>query len=289
MSPVVKLLRIKHWVKNLFLFIPAFFYGNIFSVDGIIPLLQGTLAFSFIASSIYIINDIRDRKIDQLHPTKKERPLASGAITVKKGLYIFLFLTVTGFTISYLVNPYFSLLLLTYFVLNIGYSFGLKNIPIVDLFIVSFGFLFRIHSGGIIANIEVSHWLSIMILLLALFLIFAKRRDDLLIRSETGGVVRKSTSNYNLEFINSCLTLLSAVIIVAYIMYTLSPEITSRLNSDYVYITTIFVIAGVIRYLQITFVEQNSGSPTDVLFKDKFILITIACWVVSFYLIIYVF
>ncbi len=289
MGPVIKLLRIKHWVKNLFLFIPSFFYGNLFSGTEILPLLLGTLAFSFVASSIYIINDIRDIKIDKLHPIKKERPLASGAISLKKGLIIFAILASFGFAISFWVDPRFTVLLILYFGLNIGYSFGLKNIPIVDLFVVSSGFLFRIHSGGIIANIEVSHWLSIMIFLLALFLIFAKRRDDLLIRLETREVIRKSTSNYNLEFINSCLTLLSAVIIVAYIMYTQSPEITSRLNSDNVFITAIFVVAGVIRYLQITFVEQNSGSPTEVLFKDKFILVTIAGWVISFYLIIYVF
>jgi decaprenyl-phosphate phosphoribosyltransferase len=126
-----------------------------------------------------------------------------------------------------------------------------------------------------------------MILLLALFLVTAKRRDDLIIRSETGDLVRKASKSYNLEFINSCLTLLSAVIIVAYIMYTVSPEVSDRFKSANLFMTTVFVIAGIMRYLQITFVEQDSGSPTSILYKDKFILITILGWIISFYLIIY--
>ena len=128
-----------------------------------------------------------------------------------------------------------------------------------------------------------------MILLLALFLILAKRRDDILInvKNKNGHVIRKSTQNYNLTYINSCITLLSAVMIVAYIMYTVSPEVTERFQSDYVFITTIFVIAGIMRYLQIVFVEKNSGSPTNIFIKDKFILSTIAGWIISFYIIIY--
>jgi 4-hydroxybenzoate polyprenyltransferase len=172
-------------------------------------------------------------------------------------------------------------------VINVGYCIGLKNVPIVDLFIVSSGFLIRVYCGGILAHIEITHWLSLMILLLSLFLVVAKRRDDLVIQKKTGEVIRKSSQAYNLEFINSCLTLVSAVTVVAYIMYTVSPEVTERFNSNYLFITTIFVIAGVMRYLQITFVEKRSGSPTTVLLKDKFILFTIVSWVISFYIIIY--
>ncbi|MFZ6009926.1 MAG: hypothetical protein ACOYXT_06205, partial [Bacteroidota bacterium] len=120
-----------------------------------------------------------------------------------------------------------------------------------------------------------------------LFLIIAKRRDDLLLQSETNEVIRKSSKSYNLEFVNSCLTLISAVVIVAYILYTVSPEVTERFKSKHLFITAIFVMAGIIRYLQIIFVEQNSGSPTSILFKDKFILFTIVGWIISFYIIIY--
>lgn len=284
---VIRLIRVRQWVKNLFLFIPSFFAGHLFKAEELLLVGAGALAFSLVASGVYVVNDYRDRFVDRLHPTKKLRPIASGEIGSTSAWILIVLLVSTGLAMAAALNISFFYLLLTYLVLNIGYSFGLKNIPIVDLFIVSLGFLLRIYSGGVIADLPITHWLSIMILLLALFLIIAKRRDDLLINAKNGCVVRKSTHSYNLDFINSCITLLSAVVIVAYIMYTVSPEVTERFNSDYLFITTIFVIAGVMRYLQIIFVENKSGSPTRIFVKDKFILATIAGWILSFYLIIY--
>jgi len=284
---LIKLLRIKHWIKNTFLFIPTFFAGNIFNLTELTKLFEGFLAFSFIASAVYILNDINDRNIDKLHPKKKSRPIASGKIKVSQASFVLVLCLILGLLLGLYISHTFLYLLAVYFLLNVGYSLGLKNIAILDLFIVAFGFLLRIYGGGIITDLPISHWLSMMVLLLALFLVIAKRRDDIVIRASTGEEIRKTSKTYNLEFINSCLTLLSAVIIVAYLMYTVSPEITERFNSNYLFITTVFVIAGVMRYLQITFVEQQSGSPTSIFFKDKFILITVFCWIVSFYILIY--
>ena len=287
MRSVIQLIRVRHWVKNLFLFIPSFFAGHLFKTEELLMVGIGAFAFSLVASGVYVINDYRDRFVDRLHPTKKHRPIAAGEIgTVAAWILIFVLVS-AGLIIAASLDTVFFYILLSYFVMNLGYSFGLKNIPILDLFIVSLGFLLRIYSGGVIADLPITHWLSIMILLLALFLIIAKRRDDILINAKNGSVIRKSTQTYNLDFINSCITLLSAVVIVAYIMYTVSPEVTERFNSDYLFITTIFVIAGIMRYLQIIFVENKSGSPTRIFIKDKFILITIAGWILSFYLIIY--
>ena len=284
---VTQLIRVRHWVKNLFLFIPSFFAGHLFKTEELLMVGIGALAFSLVASGVYVINDYRDRFVDRLHPTKKFRPLASGEIGTTGAWTLIVLLAVSGLYIAASLEMAFFYLLLSYFAMNLGYSFGLKNIPIVDLFIVSLGFLLRVYGGGVIADLPITHWLSIMILLLALFLIIAKRRDDILINARNGCVIRKSTQGYNLDFINSCITLLSAVAIVAYIMYTVSPEVTERFNSDYLFITTIFVIAGIMRYLQIVFVENKSGSPTRIFIKDKFILVTIAGWILSFYLIIY--
>ncbi len=287
MKSIIRLLRIKQWVKNLFLFVPTFFAGNIFNVGELTQLLAGAAAFSLAASGIYIMNDYKDRHVDRLHPRKRLRPIASGEVNEKAALVLMVFLLVGSLVWSILINVYFFYFLLTYVLLNIGYSLGLKNVAILDLFIVAFGFLLRIYSGGVIVDVPITDWLAVMILLLSLFLVTAKRRDDLIIRSETGEFVRKASRSYNLEFINSCLTLLSAVIIVAYIMYTVSNEVVERFRSSHLFMTTIFVIAGIMRYLQITFVEQDSGNPTSILYKDKFILITIAGWILSFYLIIY--
>jgi decaprenyl-phosphate phosphoribosyltransferase len=285
---ILKLLRVKQWVKNLFIFIPTFFAGDLFNVGILAKLAQGALAFSLIASAVYIMNDYKDRHVDRLHPKKKFRPLASGEVKESTAQVLMAVLIAAGLIWSFYIHWLFFVLLASYFLLNVGYSMGLKNIAILDLFIVAFGFLIRIYSGGVIVDVAITHWLAIMILLLALFLVLAKRRDDLVIQSATGETVRKVCKGYNLEFINSCLTLISAIIIVAYIMYTVSPEVTDRFNSTNLFITTIFVMAGIMRYLQITFVDQDSGSPTNVLYKDKFILGTIAGWIISFYMIIYV-
>ncbi len=286
---IFKLIRVKQWVKNLFLFIPSFFAGHLFQSAELLSLLIGAFAFSLVASGVYVINDYRDRELDRLHPKKKFRPLASGEVKPGTAWFLMTILISSGLLLAYSITPIFLYLLLTYLALNLGYSFGLKNIPILDLFIVSLGFQLRIYSGGIIADVPITHWLSLMILLLALFLILAKRRDDLLIngKNKTGPIIRKVSQHYNLLYINSCITLISAVTIVAYIMYTVSPEVTERFQSDYLFLTTIFVIAGIMRYLQIVFVEKNSGSPTNIFIKDKFILSTIAGWIVSFYIIIY--
>jgi 4-hydroxybenzoate polyprenyltransferase len=287
MKAIIRLIRVRHWVKNLFLFIPSFFAGHLFKSEELLMVGIGVFAFSLVASGVYVINDYRDRFVDRLHPTKKLRPIASGEVGAVTAWILIALLVSSGLIIAASLEMTFFYILLGYFVMNLGYSFGLKHIPILDLFIVSLGFLLRVYSGGVIADLPITHWLSLMILLLALFLIIAKRRDDILINAKNGNVIRKSTESYNLDFINSCITLLSAVVIVAYIMYTVSPEVTERFNSDYLFITTIFVIAGIMRYLQIIFVENKSGSPTKIFLKDKFILITIACWILCFYFIIY--
>lgn len=287
MRPVLQLIRPSHWIKNLFLLIPAFFAGRLFQIERIEIILTGILSFSLVASGIYIINDLKDIEVDKLHPLKKLRPLPTGAISKSTALVLLVILLLCGLTLAAFLDTTFLILLGTYLILNIGYSFGLKNIAILDLFIVAIGFLIRIHSGGILSGVEVSHWLSIMVMLLALFLVLAKRRDDLILQASTHSIIRKTSTSYSLEFINACLTIFAAVIIVSYIMYTVSEEVVDNFNSSYLFITTIFVIAGIMRYLQITIVEMNSGSPTSILVKDKFILTTILLWIISFYLIIY--
>jgi decaprenyl-phosphate phosphoribosyltransferase len=287
MKTIFDLLRVKQWVKNLFLLVPAFFAGTLFNFEHIKALLLGVVCFSIVASSVYILNDYRDRHQDRIHPKKKTRPIASGKVSSQFAIFCFTLLGISGLTLAFFLHYIFFALLLFYLFLNIGYSFGLKNVPILDLFIVASGFLIRVHSGGILSDVPVSHWLSIMVLLLAMFIVIAKRRDDIVLHELTGSDFRKVSKAYNLEFINSCMTLLSAIILVAYIMYTVSPEVTDRFSSQYLYTTTIFVMAGIMRYLQITFVEKRSGSPTEIFLKDKFILITIVGWVISFYFLIY--
>ena len=287
MLAYLQLIRPKDWTKNLFIMVPPFFAGQFLQFHLYPSLLLGFVAFSMGASAIYILNDYLDRETDRLHPTKKNRPLASGKAKVSVSLALMIVLFFSSLLLAYSLSREFFFLLLTYQIANLAYSAGLKNIAILDIILVASGFLFRIYSGSILSHVPTSHWLALMVMLLSLFLALAKRRDDLVI-SKDKTTLRKSTQNYNLEFINSCLTLFAGIIIVCYIMYTVSPEVTERLKSQWLFTTTIFVIAGVMRYLQITFVEDNSGSPTSILIKDRFILITLAGWIASFYAIIYI-
>lgn len=288
MPILLRLIRVKQWVKNLFLFLPIFFAGQLFTnVSGLLQVCLGFLSFSFIASAIYVINDYQDIEDDRQHPVKKHRPLAAGEISTKAALLTSVVLFVAGFSIAWFLDWLFMAILATYFIFNLSYSMGLKDFPLVDIFIIALGFLFRTLAGGVVASIPVSQWLMIMVFLLALFLALAKRRDDIVLSNSSGKNIRKSVKNYNLEFLGACLTMVAGIIIVAYIMYTISEEVSTRLGTAYLSMTSIFVIAGLMRYLQITMVHNDSGSPTKILYKDGFIRGTIIAWIISFYILIY--
>ena len=289
MNNYIKLLRPKDWAKNTFLFIPVFFAGNLFSVSKLEHLIAGFFAFSFVASTVYILNDYRDREDDRKHPVKSKRPLAAGTIRPGTALIIAAVLLIAGFIIAYYADPHYLFLtiLAFYFIMNMGYSLGLKNVSILDIIIIAVGFVLRIKAGGYIADVDVSPWLTLMVLLLSLFMAIGKRRDDILLKLQTGTDMRKSIKGYNVDFLNTLLGLFSAIIIVTYIMYTLSPKTYERLQNYHLYYTAIFVIAGMMRYLQIILVQNKAGSPTEVLYKDRFIQVTLLLWIASFYVILY--
>ncbi|HRN79922.1 MAG TPA: decaprenyl-phosphate phosphoribosyltransferase [Ferruginibacter sp.] len=288
MKSYIRLIRPKDWAKNMFMFIPVFFAGELFNNEVIAKLILGFFCFSFVASSIYIINDYRDIEDDRKHPVKKDRPLASGAVSKSAAIAICILLLILGFTGAWFIRDKFMFVLGIYFILNLGYSFGLKNISIVDIFIIATGFVLRVKGGAVIAEIGLSEWLTIMVFLLALFMAMAKRRDDVLLKISSGMDMRKAVKGYNLEFINNALSLICAVTIVSYFMYTMSDEIQERLGTHRLYYTCLFVLAGIFRYLQLIFVQQDSQSPTKILYKDRFIQLSILCWIISFYLILYV-
>jgi len=273
----------------MFLFIPSFFAGHFFVLHKMEILLAGFAAFCCMASSIYIINDYRDIENDRKHPVKSNRPLASGKVPAKVAITISMLLVVLGAILARLANPdcWFLFILGVYYIMNLGYCFGLKNIAILDMIIVALGFVLRVKGGAIIANLEISSWLIIMTFLLALFMAIGKRRDDILLQDSSGASMRKSLSGYNLSFLDTMLGLFSAIIIVAYINYTQDDDSIRRLGTYRLYYTSVFVIAGIMRYLQVVFVKKDSGSPTEILYKDRFIQVTILLWVACFFVILY--
>jgi 4-hydroxybenzoate polyprenyltransferase len=248
--------------------------------------LIGFLCFSLTASVVYIINDLKDVEEDRLHPEKKHRPFAAGTVKTSTGFVLAVLILTTSLTTAYLLKPEFLVVVSIYFILNLAYSLKLKHVPLLDISIIAVGFVLRVVAGGVIPDIFVSHWILMMTFLLALFLGLAKRRDDVKIFMESGKKMRKSIDGYNLEFINTGMVLMGGVTIVCYIMYTLSDEVVLRLG-NYLYLTSLFVILGVLRYLQITFVKENSGNPTKILLKDIFIQMVLVGFIISFVVLLY--
>lgn len=287
MKHYIRLARPEQWVKNIFLFLPLFF-DHKFTDPKLFGLtIAGALAFSLMASGIYILNDYFDREADRKHPTKRNRPLASGKAKVVPSIVLMCFLWLGGLAICFFLPVTFSIILGIYLVVNLGYNFGLKHVPLLDVFVLSSGYLMRVYGGGLISDIEPSAWLGIMTFFMALFLALAKRRDDMVIYVEFGTKSRKVLDGYNLQFLNVGLAIMASVIIVAYAMYTINPETLMRFKSPHLYLTIIPVVLGLLRYLQITFVEKNSGSPTQVFYKDTFLQLVVVSWAVLLYLLIY--
>jgi decaprenyl-phosphate phosphoribosyltransferase len=283
----LKLLRVSQWVKNLFVFLPLFFSLRIIQLDLLVWTFDAFVAFCLVSSAVYILNDLRDIEADRLHPKKKYRPVASGSISRAAAIIAMLSLLFPGLMISWLFGPTMLALVLLYVFLNMAYSMKLKHIPIIDISIIAAGFVIRIFVGGVATDTKIYLWIIIMTFLLALFIALAKRRDDVIIYMETDTKVRKVVDGYNLTFIDSAMMIMAAVIIVSYIMYTVSPDVVAKFNSGNLYLTTAFVILGILRFMQITYVENNSGSPTEILLKDRFIQYALAGWIVSFAIIIY--
>ena len=288
-SSYLKLLRIHQWVKNLFIFLPPFFA---LKLKDPFVLEQGAitfLAFSLLASAVYVFNDMLDIEADRLHPTKCNRPLASKAVSFSEGVVLItLLLLVAAYLFVFIINNNtVSFIAAFYLIQNIFYTVKLKHVSLMDVVIIALGFVLRILIGGAATNTQLSHWIILMTFVFALFLALAKRRDDVFNFMETGNKSRKNIQGYNMDFLNVSITVMAVVVIVCYIMYCTSTEITTRFG-DNVYLTSFFVILGILRYLQLTFVWLISGSPTMVLLKNVFLQLIIVGWLISFFLIIYV-
>lgn len=288
---IYKLLRPVQWVKNIFVYLPLFFSGQLLDAGLLIPATMVFFSFSFLASSVYCINDLIDAKADRLHPVKRFRPVAKGDISAKTAIAMAVLLFVVSMSVMILLPDRMKSLLTVlcvYFLINIAYSLKLKQIAIVDVFVVASGFVLRLFAGGIACDIWISPWIVCMTFLLALFLAFAKRRDDVILYEKSGVAVRKNIIAYNREYLNQTLGIIASVTMVCYIIFSLSPDVMQRMGSSYVYVTSIFVLAGILRYLQLALVGGGSGNPTEIFLNDRFLQICIVLWIVSYIIIIYV-
>ena len=292
---LIKLIRPHQWLKNAIVFTPLFFGRHATDWDYVWPCILAFLAFCFAASGIYCFNDICDAEADRLHPVKCMRPVASGAVS-KRTAYVTMatawVVAVSLIALNCLfidrTQKEFAGTLLFYIIMNAAYCVKLKQIALLDLFIIAIGFVLRIVAGGFATGIILSHWIVLTTFLLSLFLALAKRLDDVAVFEASGIKTRKNVGCYNMAFLNQSISMLGSITIMCYILYTVSADVVERIGSHYLYATSVFVLAGILRYMQITIVDQKSGSPTLILLHDHFIHACIIGWIVAFVVILYV-
>lgn len=287
---LISLLRPVQWIKNLFVFLPIFFGLQATHWEVVWPTLIAFISFCLAASGVYCLNDVIDVEADRSHPRKCKRPIASGAVPVPMAWITMAICFIAAVALLPLVKGEFGSeagVIAVYIVINVLYCLVLKRISVVDMMVVALGFVLRLLAGSFASGVMLSHWIVMMTYLLALFLAVAKRRDDVAIYESTGKSMRRNIARYNLQFMNITAGMLAGMTLVCYIMYTIDPEVVARIGSSYLYLTSLWVLGGIMRYLQITLVDQRSGSPTKVMVTDGFIQACIIGWVATFAALLY--
>ena len=285
LPPALKLLRLHHWVKNGFIGAVLFFTPTLLNAHNLLWIGLGFLAWSFVASAIYIFNDWQDRENDRLHPVKKNRPLAAGTVSPQLALAMGAVLGAGGVGLALWLSPVFLAYLATYVVINTAYSLRLKHVAIIDVMCIAAGFVLRLLAGAALIEAQASVWIVVLTGMLALFLGFAKRRDDIVKRLSHDH--RKSLDGYSRPFIDTVMAITAGAALVSYLLYTTDTDVMARLGTQHLYYTAPFVIFAVLRYLQIAMVEERSGSPTLIFLTDKAILLAGVLWVLTFAGLIY--
>ena len=274
MMNYIKLIRVKHWLKNGLIFLPVFFSLNFLKINYITTCILGFFIFSFVSSIVYVINDMNDIEKDKLHPIKKERPLASGKVKPIEAKIIIGLLFVISMVLMIILyqqteNVFVFIIPFIYLIINLLYSFGFKNIPIIDVVIIVSGFVLRVMYGGVIIDVEVSKYLYLMIIFGSFFLGFGKRRNEII---KNGEKSRKVLEKYNEQFLDKNMYISLALAVVSYSLWCVDPTTVARIGNDYMFWTIPLVM--IILQLYSLDIEGNShGDPIEVILGDKKLLI----------------
>lgn len=287
MKPLIKLVRPKQWLKNGVILAALIFSGAAADIGQLEIALSALGLFCLLSSSIYVLNDIVDRDKDRLHPTKKQRPIASGKISVATATGLFTILMLAGLAGAWLINLEFFLVAIGFLVLNAMYSFWLKNIVILDVMSIALSFSLRAYAGAFAIGVPASKFLMINTILLALFLGFGKRRHELVVLADSATKHRSSLSKYSPYLLDQLIGVVTASVVVSYMLYTFSPEVSEKLGTNNLFFTVPFVLYGVFRYLYLIHQEERGGSPTEVLTSDKPLLINVTLWLAAVIAVLY--
>ena len=284
---IVLSMRPRQWIKNLVVF-AALLFARKLTDPGL--LLRSTIAFVlFCATSgaVYIVNDLFDADRDRKHPTKSRRPIASRALGVVPALTAVALLLTGSLILGFLLNTVFGAVLLIYVALNFVYSLWLKEVVIIDVMVIASGFVLRALGGAVAINVPISTWLILCTILLSLFLAFCKRRQELAIL-EDAHEHRAILRDYSVEFLDQMISVVTASTVVAYMFYTVSPEVEMKLGTQHLYLTVPFVLYGIFRYLYLVHKKGAGGSPTQALLTDRPLLVCVGLWGLTVILLVYV-
>ena len=282
------LIRPKQWLKNFFVFAPILFAGQLLNFDLMFKNIIAFIAFCFVSSSVYIINDISDIESDRVHKKKRFRPLASGEISIKQAKIFFIFIALITIAITSLLNIYFAVVIIVYFVINALYSYKIKNIVLLDVFFISFGFMLRVLGGAVAIDVAISSWMSLTTIFISLFLAISKRRAELS-QSDLNDVnkQRKVLNNYDIVFLDQMNTIAATGTIICYALYTVSEKAVTTFHTDYLIYTTPFVIYGIFRYMYLIHRKNLGENPEQIVTKDIPLIINLILWFLFSVLIFY--
>ncbi len=284
---LLKSIRPQQWLKNLFIFAPLIFSENIFNRSMFLQSLLAFAVFCLLSGALYILNDLKDIEEDRLHPIKSKRPLAAGELKKRQAIAAFVILSFISLLFASLVNEEFLWVCLVYYFLQIAYSFALKHVVILDVFIVASGFFLRVIAGAVAIQVQISPWLLICTTLLALFLALSKRRHEILLLDEEAVNHRPILKEYSPYLLDQMISVVTASTVIAYCLYTISGETIEKFGTNKLILTVPFVLYGIFRYLYLIHQKAEGGTPETLILKDRPLLFDIFLWIISAALIIY--
>ena len=286
LTAVLVSLRPRQWVKNLFLFGGLVFAQRLFT-----PALWTSLAafvvFCGLSGAIYLLNDVVDRDKDRQHPEKRTRPIAAGVLSVRAALSVAIVLIVVGLAAAFWLSRSFGLTGLAYVLLLSAYSAWLKHVVIVDVLVVALGFVLRAAAGALVIGVQISGWLLICTVLLALFLALGKRRHEVLALEGAAARHRPILAEYSASLLDQMIAVVTASTVTAYALYTMSPETVAKFHTPYLPATLPFVLYGIFRYLYLLYRRHLGGNPSDMVVRDRPLLLNTLLWLIVVLLIIY--
>jgi len=287
MPPLVRALRPWQWVKNLFVLAPLMFAHELLDPASLARAAGAFAAFCALSSAVYLLNDVRDRDADLLHPRKRHRPIATGAVSGRLALSAATVLGGGALATALWLGAHFGVVLLLYFAINLAYTLGLKEIVILDVMILSLGFVLRVEAGAAAIGVEVSSWLVLCTIFLALFLAFSKRRHEIGLLAEEAASQRRVLSHYSVPFLDQMINVVTASAVVSYALYAMAPESVAKHGRGLVF-TVPLVLFGIFRYLYLAYQRPGEKNPTEEILVDPPFLLNLALWALAVAWILYV-